>query len=480
MGMSTDVKISELPYKKGNRKGLKTDSLPHNIGNPNTTRLPVTKLSRKEYINEMRSRYRAAGKLEQTRLLDEIVRVCGFNRKYLIRVLNKQPTPQYPTALYGGAKKKAGRPKQYHAQEILAFLLRLWHASNQACSKRLQRVLYLWLPKYEEATGIVLSLEHQVLIMRMSHSTIDRLLSDERRQYRIGKGRVTTKPGTLLKKRIPIKTNQWDEHRPGFLEVDTVGHCGTSTSGMFVYTLNTVDIASGWVEPRASWGKGEMGVVKAFESIEGALPFPLRGFDSDNGGEFLNHHMETYLTGRKRPLEHTRSREYKKNDNAHIEGRNWTHIREYLGYQRFDNPDVVSLMNDLYANEYSLLLNFFLPSVKLQEKERIGSKIIKRHDKPTTPCDRLLTSPSISKEKKRWLAERRTQLNPFILRTIMQRKIKRIFQSCSFRPTVPGSQSSQTPAPDDVKNNLESNQSRKLLRKSLSGSHTARITFTKL
>ena len=421
----------------------------------------------------MRPRYRAAEKLEQTKLLNEIVQVCGFNRKYLIRVLNKKPSPKYPTALYGGPKKKAGRPKLYHAPEILAFLLRIWHASNQACSKRLKCVLHLWLPKYEEATGIVLSLEHQVLILRMSHSTIDRLLSDERRHYRVGKGRVTTKPGTLLKKRIPIKTNQWDEDRPGFLEVDTVGHCGTSTSGMFAYTLNTVDIASGWVEPRASWGKGETGIVKAFESIERSLPFALRGFDSDNGGEFLNHHMEKYLTGRKRPLEHTRSREYKKNDNAHIEGRNWTHIREYLGYQRFDNTDVVSLMNDLYANEYSLLLNFFLPSVKLQEKERIGSKIIKRHDKPTTPCDRLLASSYISREKKRWLSERRTMLNPFILRTIIQQKIKRIFQNCSLRPTYPNLQSSEASTPDKESKNLGSNQSRNQHRKPKSGSHPA-------
>lgn len=397
----------------------------------------MTKLSKKEYINEMRSRYRAAEKLEQTRLLDEIVLVCRFNRKYLIRVLNKKPSPKYPTALYGGAKKKSGRPKQYHAPEILTFLLRVWHASNQACSKRLKYVLHLWLPKYEEATGIVLSLEHQVLILRMSHSTIDRLLADERRHYRVGKGRVTTKPGTLLKKRIPIKTNQWDEHRPGFLEVDTVGHCGTSTSGMFAYTLNTVDIASGWVEPRATWGKGEMGIVRAFQSIEESLPFPLRGFDSDNGSEFLNYHMERYLTGRKRPPEYTRSREYKKNDNAHIEGRNWTHIREYLGYQRFDNSEVIPLMNDLYANEYSLLLNFFLPSVKLQEKERIGSKIIKRHDKPTTPCDRLLASSYIPKEKKLWLNQQRQKLNPFILRTIVQQKLKRILQKCSLRSQRP-------------------------------------------
>ena len=380
--------------------------------------------------------------------------------------------------------KKAGRPKQYDAQEILGFLLCVWHASNQACSKRLERILHLWLPKYEEATGVVLSLEHQVLILRMSHSTIDRVLADERKRYRVGKGRTTTKPGTLLKKRIPIKTNQWDEDRPGFLEVDTVGHCGTSTSGMFAYTLNTVDIASGWVEPRAIWGKGEQGVVEAVRDIEESLPFPLRGFDVDNGSEVLNHHMEAYLTGRKRPPEYTRSREYKKNDNAHIEGRNWTHIRQYLGYERFDNPAVVPIMNDLYRNEYSLLVNFFLPSVKLQEKERIGSKIIKRHDKPTTPCDRLLASRYIPKDKKQWLRKQRQSLNPFFLQSVIHEKIKAILRLCSLRPRQPDLQLSDRVSPlrgrrpNNQRKHSSVHRSRKGHQQPLHGSHLARKNNT--
>ncbi len=420
----------------------------------------MTKESKKEYLAQMRPRYRAAGRREQTKLLDEMTAVCTMNRKYLIRVLNKKRASRSSFQIV--ARGNRGRPKEYDGTEILAFLLRTWHASNQACSKRLKAVLHLWLSKYEEATGILLSLQHQVLILRMSHSTIDRLLSNERKTYRVGKGRTTTKPGTLLKKRIPVKTNQWDEHRPGFLEVDTVGHCGTSTSGMFAYTLNTVDIASSWVEPRAIWGKGELGVVEAVEDIEKALPFRLRGFDVDNGSEVLNHHMEKYLTGRKRRVEYTRAREYKKNDNAHIEGRNWTHIREYLGYARFNNPAVVPLMNDLYRNEYSLLLNFFLPSVKLQEKKRIGSKIIKRHDKPITPCDRLLASRHIPKETKKHLKELRQRLNPFILHSIVRRKLKVILQSCSLR-----SQALENPLSDvaSVSNNQIAND---MLQHSLS------------
>jgi hypothetical protein len=394
----------------------------------------VTKQSKQEYFATMKSRYRqATSRQEQSQILSEVVQVCSVHRKHVIRVFNAKPRPEYPKALYGGPKKKAGRPKQYDAPEILAFLIDLWHSTHQACSKRLKSILPLWLGKYEKGKGIGLSLEHQVLILRLSHSTIDRLLADERKLYRVGKGKATTKPGTMLKKRIPIKTNQWDEHRPGFLEVDTVAHCGTSVEGMFVFSLNTVDIASGWVEPRAIWGKGEKGVVEAFENIEKALPFRLRGCDSDNGSEFINHHVEKFLTGRKRPVEYTRSRSYEKNDNAHIEGKNWTHIRQYFGYERFDNPMAVAAMNDLFENEFSSLVNFFLPSVKLQQKERIGSKIIKRHDKPMTPCDRLLASRYISTEKKQWLKEQRDELNPFLLYRVVQQKIKLILRNCSLR-----------------------------------------------
>lgn len=413
----------------------------------------MTKQSKKEYIQELRARYRAAEKKEQGRLLDEMVKVCQMNRKYLIRVLNRKP--RKPGSLDARQKSSRGRPPEYHTPEILAFLIRLWHATNQACSKRLKSILHLWLPTYQQATGQSLSLEHQVLILRMSHSTIDRLLSEERKKYRVGKGRTTTKPGTLLKKRIPVKTEQWDEDRPGFLEVDTVGHCGTSTQGMFVYSLNTVDIATGWVEPRAVWGKGELGVLGAVKDIESALPFPLRGFDVDNGSEVLNLHMESYLTGRKHRLEYTRAREYRKNDNAHIEGRNWTHIRQYFGYERFDNRHVVPLMNDLYRNEYSLLLNLFLPSVKLKQKQRIGSKIIKRHDSPTTPCDRLVASPLISTENKQSLIRLRSSLNPFKLQHRLHQKIKLILRLCSISPKLPVLRSSVLSTPHHHGKNLK-------------------------
>lgn len=204
------------------------------------------------------------------------------------------------------------------------------------------------------------------------------LIAPARKKYQ-KRGLSTTKPGTLLKKRIPVKTNQWDEKRPGFIEADTVAHCGNSTAGMFAYTLNCVDIATGWIEQRAIWGKGEQGSVKAIESIEKAIPFPLQGFDCDNGAEFLNWHLARYLVNeqRKKPVQFTRARAYLKNDHAHLENKNWTHVRQYIGYQRFGQPEIVELLNRLYTSEWRLYFNYFIPSVKLIEKKRIGAKVIK-------------------------------------------------------------------------------------------------------
>ena len=439
----------ELPHKKGNRRQLQNDSLPHNIGNHKKKGLPVTKRSNREYIDEIRSRYKRASKQEQGIILNEMILVCKCNRKYLIRTLNKKPVPEYPKALYGGPKKKAGHPKEYGAPEILAFFIYFWHRTNQACGKRLKAVVPLWLSAYVRRPNSTLTLEQQVLILRISPASIDRMLADERNKYRVGKGRATTKPGTLLAKHIPIKTDQWKEQRPGFLEVDTVGHCGTSTAGQYAVSLDTVDIASGWTEARAAWGKGETGIVKALRSIEEALPFPLRGLDSDNGSEFINHHMDTYLTGRKRSVAFTRSRPYKKNDNAHIEQKNWTHIRQTFGYERFDNPEVVDLMNDLYAKEFTLLMNYFLPSVKLLKKERIGSKIIKRYDQPKTPMQRLVESRLIPEETKLQLQKKQQSLDPFLLHETMQRKVKAILRLCSLRPQPSTVTAPKHPKPDN-------------------------------
>jgi hypothetical protein len=263
-------------------------------------------------------------------------------------------------------------------------------------------------------------------LLRISPPTIDRILKPIRIHY-AKRGRSTTKPGTLLRKKIPIKTNQWDESRPGFLEADTVAHCGESISGIYVNTIDFVDIATGWTEQRAVWGKGETAVLEQIKNIEKTLPFPILGFDCDNGGEFLNYHLIRYFTERKQPVQFTRSRAYHKDDNAHIEQKNWTHSRQWLGYDRLDNPKVVSPLNNLFTKEWRLFQNFFCPSVKLIAKERFGSKTIKHHDLPKTSYQRIMDSPHIHESVKRSLSNQLENLNPFMLRKTMDKKLKIIF-----------------------------------------------------
>ena len=259
----------------------------------------------------------------------------------------------------------------------------------------------------------------------ISPATIDRLMQPIRIRYK-KRGRSTTKPGTLLRNQIPIQTNQWDERRPGFIEADTVAHCGESLSGVFAYTIDFVDIATGWTGQRAIWGKGEAGVLEQIKDVEHCLPFPLLGFDCDNGSEFLNHHLLRHFTEKR--VRFTRSRAYHKDDNAHIEQKNWSHVRQWIGYDRLDEPGVVDLLNDLYRTEWRLFHNFFCPSVKLIAKDRIGSKTIKRHDSPKTPYQRIMESPHIPASIKRELTLQFKNLNPFFLRRSMERWLERIFK----------------------------------------------------
>jgi hypothetical protein len=262
----------------------------------------------------------------------------------------------------------------------------------------------------------------------MSASTIDRLLATSSIKCR--RGLSGTKPGKILKKHIPIKTDQWDEAMPGFLEADTVAHCGTSLEGSFAWSLTMTDIYSGWTENRAVWNKGAIGVLNQISDIENRLPFDILGFDSDNGSEFLNWHLIHYFTNEQRPkhIQFTRSRPYHSDDNAHVEQKNWTHVRQLFGYERFNNQAVVELMNDLYKNEMSQMNNYFLPNTKITEKQRVESKIIKKHDKPATPYQRLIKSEHVSEEKKQELTEIYKSLNPFELKKTIKKKVDRIFR----------------------------------------------------
>ncbi len=215
--------------------------------------------------------------------------------------------------------------KQYDDPDLLQALKYFWRITNLPCSKRLKAIIHLWLPYYPH----YLSDHLKEKLLSISPATIDRLMKPMRTRYN-KLGLATTKPGSILKKHIPVKTNQWEETIPGFLEADTLAHCGNCVAGMFAYSINCVDIATGWSAQRAVWGKGERGVMAAIWSIEESLPFPILGFDCDNGPEFLNWHLYRHLSKRKQPIQFTRSRAYHKNDNAHIEEKNWSYLRQYL------------------------------------------------------------------------------------------------------------------------------------------------------
>ena len=382
--------------------------------------------SKKEYLKSIVHRYKKANRKDKKNILDEFCNVCGYHRKYAIKLLNNtfarvNPKPK--------KQKKKGRRSVYNKKTIINALKEIWKASNFPCSKILKAIIPIWLPGYEE-TFSSLSCEDKKLILAISPATIDRLLKPIRPKIN-KRGLCTTKPGTLIKKRIPIQTNQWDESRPGFVESDTVAHCGSSTAGQYALTIDLVDIATGWTEQRAIWGKGQLGVRDNLAHIESTLPFPLLGFDSDNGSEFLNYHILRFYQNRKKPVKFTRSRPYYKNDNAHVEQKNWSIIRQELGYDRFDNPDIVPLLNELYCNEWRLYNNFFRPSVKLISKKRAAAKIIKKHDAPKTPHQRILESSYIAKSTKDALNAIFSLLNPFVLRKAIDAKTDNILKLAS-------------------------------------------------
>jgi hypothetical protein len=319
-------------------------------------------------------------------------------------------------------KVRQGRRLTYK-EGLLEPLKRIWLATDQMCSKRLKAAIRLWLPYYDKE--ITESAKEQLL--KMSAATIDRLLKPHRSHYH-RHGLSGTKPGYLLKNQIPIKTDNWDVTQPGFVEADTVAHCGNSLSGDFVWSLTLTDIHTCWTENRATWNKGSEGVIEQIKAIEKTLPFCLKGFDCDNGSEFLTWHLLRYFTEEKTPaVAMTRSRPYKKNDNAHVEQKNWSHVRHLLGYDRFDNPQVVSLINDLYANEWNLYQNYFMPTQKLKTKEKINSKYRRRYEEPETAYQRIMKSPFIDEEMKEKLLTVYKSLNPFLLKKEIERKLKVIF-----------------------------------------------------
>ena len=367
--------------------------------------------SKREYLLAIWERYQRVGRRFKSKILDEFCAVCGYTRKYAIGLLSRKPRRR---------QRKPGPRRRYDGQ-VLEPLKVIWLAAEQMCSKRLKAALPLWLPFYEQEHGPLVEPVRKKLL-QISAASIDRLLKKERARYR-GKGLCGTRPGGLLKHQIPIRTDNDDVDRPGFLEADTVAHCGNSLAGDFIWSITFTDIFCQWTENRATWNKGAEGVLGQVKDVEANLPFELLGFDVDNGSEFLCFHLWRYLLDRPRPVPLTRSRPYRKNDQAHVEQKNWTHVRQLLGYQRLEQPERVPLINELYRT-WGLLHNFFCPNLKLLSKTRKGAKTIRKYSPPQTPYQRLLESKHLSQEQKQKLQSRFQQLNPLQLKREIEQKLK--------------------------------------------------------
>jgi len=365
--------------------------------------------------------YRKASKIEKGRILSTLVKQTKLNRVYagwLLRAWGKKvwfTIDGKPVRLVVGAPRKRQvvcRPRLYD-RPVAEAVKKVWYLFDFMCGKRLAVVLRTTADTLVELGELKVSSAVRRKLCRISPATIDRLLAGEKKKLRL-KGRSLTKPGTLLKHQIPIRTfSQWDEKRAGFLEIDTVGHEGGDPHGDFVLTLDATDVATGWTEMRAVRNKARRWALDALQLIRARLPFPMLGIDSDNGSEFINDHLFTFC--RDEQITFTRSRPYRKNDTCFVEQKNWTVVRKMVGYRRYDTDREAQLLNILYDN-LRLVINFFHPSMKLISKSREGAKVKKRYDKPKTPFLRVVEDPSVSKPIKDRLRAQIRTLNPVELK----------------------------------------------------------------
>ena len=302
----------------------------------------------------------------------------------------------------------------------------VWLASDQLCGKLLKAALPEWLECYERANG-PLDKELKEKLLAISAAQIDRLLKPVRMRYP-GKGLGATRPGTLLRHQVPTRGGPPETSRPGSVEADTVAHCGETTAGDYVNSLTFTELFSGWTENRAVRNKSSHAVLGQLKSVEEEAPFPLKDFHTDNGTEFLNWALYEHMTGRPAKAPWTRGRAYRKNDNAHCEQKNWTHVRQLFGHERFEHPELVALMNDLYSREWSQYTNHFKPTFKLLKRDKKGSKTVRNYEKvPQTPYQRLIESPDIREATKAKLREEHARLDPYALKKSIERKLKNFF-----------------------------------------------------
>lgn len=370
-------------------------------------------LCRQEELQRLRERYARRNRQGKSRLLDEFCEHYGYERKHAIKLLGDS------LARPAGQPRSGPEPRY---EPIRPVLKAIWQAAEQLCGKRLAPALALWLPHYSKHFGQLLPTQKK-LLHEVSPATIDRLLAQEKA---VPRGLCGTRPGTLLRKQIAISGQSWDQRRCGFLEVDSVAHCGTSLAGDFIWSLTYTCLGSSWTEGRAVWNKGAAGVLAQTKDVEAQLPFTLRGVDFDNGSEWLNWTLVRHWQERLEPVRLTRSRPYHKDDNAHVEQKNWMWPRQLLGYSRLEDMRAVPHINALYKEVWGPLHNFFLPSMKLVEKKRQGSRWVRRHDEPRTAYQRLVASGEMLAKDARRLREQYHTLDPFALAAEVDRRLRRI------------------------------------------------------
>jgi len=369
----------------------------------------LTMNERKKLVNILHMRYVEASKKDKAKILDEFIQTTGYNRSYAAHLLK---THVEKVKAKGLSNHNAGR-KKFYTKDILEALISVWKIMDFACGKRLKSVMDEAVDNLEKHGHFIFTQQVKEKLLKMSASTIDRMLKGERKRFEI-KGRSHTKPGTLLKQQIKIKTfSQWSDPKVGFFQVDLVGHDGGDAKGEFCYSLDMVDVASGWDEVVAIKNKAQIWTVQAIDIVRKRLPFEMLGINSDNGSEFINAHLSKYCEVNK--IDFTRSRKYKKNDNSHVEQKNWSVVRRNVGYLRYDTQEELKLLNKLYGY-LRLYNNHFQSSMKLIEKVRDGSKVTKRYDDPKTPYERVLNSKDVSQEKKEALRTTHEKLDLYDLK----------------------------------------------------------------
>lgn len=376
-------------------------------------------ISKKEYLESSRARYGGRNRMGRSAMIDEVSETLGWERKHTIKALNGKVT-------LGVKAKRRGR-KATHGEEERWIIVGIWKQSEQPCGVRLKATLPLWMESYAARYGAIEEATRE-RILSYSARTLERITLAHRA---VGegkrKGRKSGRASNRIKAFVPIRCGPQEFDEPGWMEADTVSHGGGSSSGDFLWSLTLTDFYSGWTELAALWGNKGGEVRVGLERIERRMPFSMLGFDCDNGSEFLNEILEAYLLRRKRSIVWTRSRAYKKNDQAHVEQKNFTHVRQLLGYARFGDLKLKSLVDDLYEKAWLPLRNYFTPVMKLVEKQRVGGKVRKKYDTAASPCDRLLVCQKVSAEAKKSLRQIRVGLDPMELSEDIERRLVEIF-----------------------------------------------------